>query len=695
MNFFNNFKLYLGYILILYSLIIIIFFIDTAISEENMNIEADEIFITNNGNEINASGNVKIKTETIQAISDNSSYNKEFGQVKSSGNVVIKDQLKNYYYFDDIITDKNFNDALGSNVKIRMNDGSRIVGRLFSRMNSNINQITNAIYTPCSKNNYIIKDCPGWKLNANKVIHDEEKQTIYYENATLSILNIPVLYTPFFSHPDPSVNKRSGFLMPSITSDNILGETISIPIFYDMASNKDFTFTPVFQTKVDDYYTLNYRHLTKNHKFNLDSSISNNESNTGTGTHLFINGKIKNPYGKFDYEVQTTNDDTYMRKNHINNLTVLTSGLNFTKEMNNSYLDFSTYIYKHLNNSSNQKWEYTYPNINYDIHNYKDPLFGQTWKINNSFLNYRDINKNYNQQISSEFTSTKTNIYKKIGLKFENTIKSRIIYFTDSSKDFNQLRVFPQISNRISYPLVKTDENKSQLLEPVIMPIIAPYNNYSNDQDISNSNIFSDNRETSLSQWESGPRVNYGFNWLINYKNFLINSTFGQSAKINKEREDSTNEISNYFIGNTIDFGNKGYVKTDLTLDRKGLYLKDNNINASVNFQKYKLGFDYDYETSNRVKTSEQISAGAKIQLIKDTHLIASIRKSLMTEKSIGNAFGLHYENDCLAINFDYFKDFTAVNDIKNSRGFSFTVTLKPFGTTKQQGKTRNFGPEL
>ena len=47
------------------------------------------------------------------------------------------------------------------------------------------------------------------------------------------------------------------------------------------------------------------------------------------------------------------------------------------------------------------------------------------------------------------------------------------------------------------------------------------------------------------------------------------------------------------------------------------------------------------------------------------------------------------------AINLDYFKDFTAVGDIKNSRGFSFTITLKPFGTSKQQGKTRNFGPDL
>ena len=44
---------------------------------------------------------------------------------------------------------------------------------------------------------------------------------------------------------------------------------------------------------------------------------------------------------------------------------------------------------------------------------------------------------------------------------------------------------------------------------------------------------------------------------------------------------------------------------------------------------------------------------------------------------------------------FDYFKDFTEVADIKNSHGFSFTITLKPFGTSKKAGKIRNYGPDL
>jgi hypothetical protein len=250
-----------------------------------------------------------------------------------------------------------------------------------------------------------------------------------------------------------------------------------------------------------------------------------------------------------------------------------------------------------LNNSANQKWEYIYPSIDYDIYNYNDPLINRSWEVKNTFLNYRDINKNYKQEISSEFITKDINVLKNIGLRFENTYQNRVIYFNDSEDDFNQLRVFPQISSRISFPLSKNSDRKSQLLEPILMPIIAPYNNYSNNQTVTNSNIFSLNRETSLSQWESGPRINYGLNWLVNYNQMNINTNVGQSFRLNKNSEDSRNERSNYFISNTIDFENFGYIKTDLTIDSDRMYLKDNNINTSINLGKIKFGFDYDYES--------------------------------------------------------------------------------------------------
>ena len=698
MNHIKRYKICFYLALSLFCIGSIIFNNSVAFTEdkEEIIINADNLKFYDNGNKVVASGNINVQSNDFLSSSDEFTYDKNMGEITASGNIIIKDKLENYYYFDKFISDKDFNNSIGVNPKIRMSSGARIVGSLFARKDSNVNQIDNASYTPCLEKNYIMQRCPGWKLNAKKVIHDTEKKNIYYEGAILSILNIPVFYTPFFSHPDPTVKKRTGLLMPILSSDNVLGTSISIPFFYNISSNHDITFTPNIQSKSDDYYEINYRHLTKNHNFNLDTSISDNESKTGTKNHIFIDGTVKNPFGKFVYKIETSNNDTYLRKNNIYDQTILTSGLNFSKEMKNTYLDFSSYSYKHLNNSTEQKWEYVYPMINYDVYKYKDPIFGLNWRIENSLLNYRDINKNFNQQISTEILSKKIKISQETGLKFENAIQNRLLYFNNGSNNLSQLRIFPQISSKISYPLSKYINNKTELLEPIIMPILAPYNNYSNDQSISNSNIFELNRETSLSQWESGPRVNYGINWLINNDSYTVNTSIGQSAKINKDdNSNNSKEISDYFIGNTFDFKNIGYVKTDITIDRKNLYLKDNNINSSIELGKIKFGFDYDYETLNKIKTSEQISIGAKVDFLNDTNLIMSVRKDLMSDKSIGNAFGVHYENDCLAINFDYFRDFTAIDDIKNSRGFSFTITLKPFGSSKQAGKIKNFGPSL
>ena len=691
---FKKYKIHFYLTLTIYCLFL--FYVNASIAQSDEKneilINADKLEIFNNGEKIVAKGNTTAETETFSASSNEINYEKKHDRINANGDVVIKDELENIYFFDWFSTNKNFSEAKGLNAKIRLNDGTRIVGKSFLRSDSKINQINDAIYTPCYEKNYLLKNCPGWKLKAKKVIHDERKKNIYYEGAVLSILNVPVLYTPFFSHPDPSVNKRSGILMPNISSDSNLGTSLSIPYFYNISSNYDLTFTPTIQTKADNYYSLNYRHLTKNHMFNVDTSISDNESNTGTKNHIFINGNIKNPFGKFDYKIETSNNDTYLRKNHINEQTILTSGLNFTKEMEDSYLDFSSYVYKHLNNSSEQKWEYVYPNITFDIQNYKDPIYSLNWEINNSLLNYKTIDKNSNQQIVSEISTKKTNISKNTGLRYENTIQNRFIYFNNSAENYNQLRVFPQLASKVSYPLSKNFNETTEILEPVIMPILTPHNNYDNTQSISNGNIFSLNRETSLSQWESGPRVNYGINWFINRNNIAINTSLGQSAKVLK---DNSSEVSNYFIGNTLDFGKIGYIKTDITIDRNNVYLKDSNINSSIEFNKVKFGFDYDYETLNKIKTSEQISIGAEVNIYKDTDFIISARKNLVTDKSIGNSFGLHYENDCLGINVDYFRDFTAIGDIKNSRGFSFTVTLKPFGTSKKRGKVRNFGPDL
>ena len=105
--------------------------------------------------------------------------------------------------------------------------------------------------------------------------------------------------------------------MPTVETDQNLGDTFSIPIFYNIKGNLDLTFTPTIHSKSNNFYSLNYRKLNDKGLFNIDTSIDDNDDNSGTSSHLFFDGSLSNPYGSLDVFLETSNNDTYMRKNKI------------------------------------------------------------------------------------------------------------------------------------------------------------------------------------------------------------------------------------------------------------------------------------------------------------------------------------------------------------------------------------------
>ena len=86
---------------------------------------------------------------------------------------------------------------------------------------------------------------------------------------------------------------------------------------------------------------------------------------------------------------------------------------------------------------------------------------------------------------------------------------------------------------------------------------------------------------------------------------------------------------------------------------------------------------------------------GGKYVLEKNLFLKFTGAKNIDTNKNIGYQYGILYENDCLGIDFNYYRDLTKDRDINESDGFSFTIVLKPFGSTNNYGRNRVFGPRI
>ena len=105
---------------------------------------------------------------------------------------------------------KNFYLELKNNKK-NVNDETSLKGNSV-RNDENFTDITKGVFTTWKRT----EKCPAWQLSAKKLQNYKKKRTINYSDAILKIYDVPVIYFPKFSHPDPTVNRQSGFLVPSV-----------------------------------------------------------------------------------------------------------------------------------------------------------------------------------------------------------------------------------------------------------------------------------------------------------------------------------------------------------------------------------------------------------------------------------------------------------------------------------------------
>ena len=96
------------------------------------------------------------------------------------------------------------------------------------------------------------------------MLHDNTKKTIYYTNAVIKIYDIPIFYFPKLFHPDPTVERRTGFLLPTLTSSKNLGQGLVTPFFWDLNKDKNLTITNKLYVTENPLIMAEYHQVFKN-----------------------------------------------------------------------------------------------------------------------------------------------------------------------------------------------------------------------------------------------------------------------------------------------------------------------------------------------------------------------------------------------------------------------------------------------
>ena len=700
-------------------------------------LKADKVSYDREKEIVTASGNVEVSRDNRVLLADTITYDQRKDLITASGNISLVEPNGDVIFAQSMDISGDLKDATAEGLSMLLKDGSRFASAGGRRSDANIVELRNAVYSPCDLCQEDPANPPLWQVKAVKVVHDREGQTLEYSDAWLELWGTPIAYTPYFSHPYPTIKRRSGLLTPSIGGSSDLGMVVRVPYFFDIAPDRDATLTPIYTAESGPALAGEYRHRLMDGELEARTSITNNDSD-GFGTEkgsFGIRGHLA-AKGRFDvddtwrtgFDVNRASDDTYLRRYGFNSDVTLNDSNNsltthlFTEGFRRrNYMAVSAYAFQGLDEGDDAgNTPLVLPMIDFN-HVGEPDRFGGRFSLDANFLALTRTGGSDTQRLSlksgwqlpflgpgggaySLSASLRGDAYHVDSL----TQSGRDSTGRDNTFSGFSGRIRPEASLEWRQPLVRRDNNSVyQLIEPSASLIVSPYggnsekipNEDSRDVEFDETNLLKANRFAGLDRIEGGPRLNYGLKWgVFGAKGGNSTVFLGQSYRI---RSDSTFAEGSGLEDNFSDIVGKVKISPSNNLDL--LYrtrLNNENLEprrneVSLNVGRSALSFQGNYAFFDRQEGSE-FAGREELSLSLRSQLTRYWRGSLSSLTDLDNDGGLRsirmnltYENECFQLSSDISRTFFEDRDLKPTDAIFFRVLFKTLGEVKS-GITRS-----
>jgi len=630
---------------------------------------------------------------------------------KSIGYIKIEDKLKNIYEFSQIYIDTSNKEILGTDIKAFINDENLKVvpqnkPRIFANT-ININKqksiYNKSIFTICD---YRKNDkCPPWTIQSSKMLHDNKKKTIYYDNALLKVYNIPIFYFPKLSHPDPTVERRSGFLPPSISDTKNLGSSVYVPYFFALGEDKNFTFTNRFFARENPLFLGEYHQAFKNSNLYTDFGYTEGYKKTSTTkrpgqkSHLFSK-LVKNFKGKNNSDnsliinTQEVSNDKYLKLYKIEsnlvdyNSEVLENSVDFTHNSENLFLGVKSGVYETLKSDYEDKYEYILPDAFLSTNLINNEIGSLDLKTNLKFRNY-DTNKETKFLTNDFYWKSKdiildTGISSKILGNFKNInyeVNNVDLYKNDFTTElYGALGLFSQLK------LEKDTKEAKHFFTPKFLLRYAPgsMRKESSGSKLDPLKAFNMNKADDANNFETGLNATVGFDYKIKNKNKVFDFSVAQVINEIENKKMSSKssldeKLSDLVASASYRLNNKITLNYDFALDQNYSEMNYNDIGFTYNNNNLKFDFNY-LQEDKHIGNQEYFKT--KIDFKTNNNKIVSFDTKRNLIKNSAEYYNLSYEyfNDCLRAGLVYRREFYNDSELEPENSLMFKITLTPFG---------------
>lgn len=676
-------------------------------SDKPVSLRADEVTHSRSGDVMTASGNVEIVQDGLVLRADRVVYGKAADRMSASGNVVLVDPSGDTFFADSVEISGDLKDGVAKGIRVQLRDRSRFASSEGRRIGGTRTELDEAVYTTCPTCKDDPDRPPAWRIKAQEVIRDTEKETITYRNATLEAWGVPVLYTPYFQQPDIGVRRKTGLLIPTFGSHGELGLIAQFPVFWEIAPDMDATFTPILTENEGGVGLLEYRQRFRGGSLEAEGSITRGSTETGGRA---VRGHFEAGIG-YDIDdrwrsgavVSLASDDTYLGRYEFSNERTLTSNAFLEGFFGRNYASGNLYRFQGLRPTDDAKTiPLVVPELDFSLLGAPDRLGGRF-----------DIEGNLRSLVRTVGAdSVRLSLNTGWQLPYTSPRGQRINIFARLQSDGYWIdglarsdesgerpadvtgRAFPQVGLQWRYPFIRHGGGFSQIVEPIVGFVVAPRDGNSDripnedslDLELDDTNVFDRSRATGLDLVEDGQRMYYGLlGRLLGHRRIEANVFLGQSYRFGGTRlfpsgAGLDKELSD--IVGRLEFGFDEYFQLlyRFRYDYDKLKSRRDEVGTSLGPKAFKVSANYLFIDNQpapmEFEDRREINLRLDAQFTESVALRGETQRDIQDGRYLWHRGEIGYRADCYRVSLRFERSLTRDRDIRPTNTFLFRVSL-------------------
>ena len=647
-------------------------------------------------------------------------YSQSKKTVTATGNVKMDNyQLGNMFSTKATFTD-GFNNGEIESPALIFFDGSYIVAK--NAVKKNEKTILNrSIFSLCPNNENSdrykpVKQSEPISISSSQIIINDSRETIKLKNSVIRIYDIPILYSPYFKTLFPASKRKSGFLSPSYSKSQNLGLGLTIPYYLNINDNKDLVInTNYFPDTKHILMDNRFRHLVKSGYYDINLELANNNLEDSDRI-IVVNSEAKNrnlrwrgslqgnfilsKFSNLILDIDHVGDKEFLRDYKSNFDDHTASDITFINQQSRKYYSAKILNIQELSVSRDRKTSpMALPILEHYVESKSKHLGAKLSLLSNLTTIHRREGLQYKRLSLIPEVKLPYNAYGNLfeaklnvqGNMYHTTNSYKYTEGSDKNYKKKELNYYPRVSFGWKLPMARKGSGNMVMFEPLIKFVASPnrdkssnlYNEDVNDNELTQANLFLEDRLIGFDRNESGQRVSYGFNAYLFNQLGKFNLNLGQSQRFNDSRQDviirgfNDNDKSN--IVGKVAYKNK---KISLIYN---FHLSESNYNNEVNDLSYtfpvgRVNFSGNYlllkrSNSNNIKR-EQWNSNTGIQLTSKLNANIGFSKDLVGGKIINRNYSLAYNGCCVSYGISVSEE-NLGSFVKKQRSYNFNLTIK------------------